>query len=278
MRLTVLVDNNTFIDRYFYGEPALSFFIELKNKKILFDTGYSDIFIKNARKMNINLLDLDFVVLSHGHPDHTWGLEPLIRLYSEAVQEKIAHKKPLLVAHPDAFLSREGEDGIEIGSLISLDKVSLPFEVILSKTPVWITDDVVFLGEVERKNDFEGKNPMGKIIRAEKREEDYLLDDSALVYKFEKGIVIITGCSHSGICNIIEYAKKICEEERVIDIIGGLHLLNPHKVQLDYTIEYMKTLKPSGLHACHCTDFKSRMALAEIVSFEETGVGLRIEY
>ena len=63
MRLTVLVDNNTFTDSYFYGEPALSFYIEENNRKILFDTGYSDIFIKNAEKMGINLTQIDTLVL-----------------------------------------------------------------------------------------------------------------------------------------------------------------------------------------------------------------------
>ena len=89
MKLTVLVDNNTLIDRYFYGEPGISYFIADEDKRILFDVGYSDAFIKNAQKMNIDLLNTDFLVLSHGHLDHTWGLEPLIRLYTEAIIEKM---------------------------------------------------------------------------------------------------------------------------------------------------------------------------------------------
>lgn len=72
MKLTVLVDNNTLIDRYFVGEPALSFFIEVGGENILFDTVYSDAFLKNAERMGINLRELDVVVLSHGHVDHTW--------------------------------------------------------------------------------------------------------------------------------------------------------------------------------------------------------------
>jgi 7,8-dihydropterin-6-yl-methyl-4-(beta-D-ribofuranosyl)aminobenzene 5'-phosphate synthase len=71
MKITVLVDNNTMIDRYFQGEPGVSYFIECDDKKYLFDTGYSDIFLRNATKMGINLLALDAVVISHGHNDHT---------------------------------------------------------------------------------------------------------------------------------------------------------------------------------------------------------------
>ena len=73
-QLTVLADNNTIIDKYLLGEPALSFYIEYDNKKILFDTGYSDVFISNAAKLGISLKDLDFIVLSHGHNDHTGGI------------------------------------------------------------------------------------------------------------------------------------------------------------------------------------------------------------
>jgi len=67
VKLTVLLDNNTFIDRYFLGEPGVSYFIEADGQKVLFDVGYSDAFIRNALKLNINLLDVDIIVLSHGH-------------------------------------------------------------------------------------------------------------------------------------------------------------------------------------------------------------------
>ncbi len=88
MKLTVLVDNNTLIDRYYIGEPGVSYYIEDDNIKILFDAGYSDVFIQNAQKMNVNLLDIDCVVLSHGHIDHSWGLVPLVRMYTEAKNRK----------------------------------------------------------------------------------------------------------------------------------------------------------------------------------------------
>jgi metal-dependent hydrolase (beta-lactamase superfamily II) len=86
MKLSVLVDNNTLIDRYFLGEPALSFFIEEDDKRILFDTGYSDAFIRNAEKMRIDLRNLDWVALSHGHVDHTWGVRPVEEKDIRAVQ------------------------------------------------------------------------------------------------------------------------------------------------------------------------------------------------
>jgi len=90
MKLTVLVDNNTLIDHYFLGEPGISFLIQDQDKQILFDVGYSDAFIQNAEKMKFDLLQSDYIVLSHGHLDHTWGLDPLIKLYSEAKIENIS--------------------------------------------------------------------------------------------------------------------------------------------------------------------------------------------
>ena len=278
MKLTVLVDNNTLIDRYFYGEPGVSYFIEHEGRRILFDVGYSDAFIKNAHKMNIRLLDIDFVILSHGHLDHTWGLDPLIRLYTEAIIEKISHRKPTLIAHPFTFLTKTLNNLDEIGSIISEEKLSRHFNMKLSKEPVWLAERFVFLGEIERKNDFEAKRPMGKILKDNVEENDYLLDDSALVYKSSEGLVIITGCSHAGICNMVEYAKKICEDDRIIDIVGGFHLLKPSEKQLRGTLEYMKELQPNEVHACHCTDLNSKIALSKVVNLKEVGVGLTLNY
>lgn len=183
MKLTVLVDNNTLIDRYFYGEQGISYFIADEGKRILFDVGYSDAFIINAQKMNIDLQNIDFLVLSHGHLDHTWGLEPLIRLYTEAIIEKIDYKKPTLAAHPLTFLTKTVKGLGEIGSIISEKKLSEHFKLKLSKDPVWLTENLVFLGEIERKKDFEAKSPIGKIVKPDFEEDDYLMDDSALAYK-----------------------------------------------------------------------------------------------
>jgi 7,8-dihydropterin-6-yl-methyl-4-(beta-D-ribofuranosyl)aminobenzene 5'-phosphate synthase len=278
VKLTVLVDNNTLIDRYFYGEPGVSYFIEDEGKRILFDVGYSDVFIRNAQKMNINLLDIDFMVLSHGHLDHTWGLNPLIRLYTEAIIEEIDHKKPTLIAHPLTLLTKALNGLEEIGSTISEEKLSKHFQIKLSQEPVWLTKRLVFLGEIGRENDFEAKKPIGKVVKDDLEEDDYLMDDSVLVYRSLRGLVIITGCSHAGICNIVEYAKEICEDDRIVDIVGGLHLLNPPEEQLRGTLEYMKALQPTEVHACHCTDLDSKIALSKIVNLKEVGVGLVLEY
>jgi len=277
MRLTVLLDNNTLIDRYFCGEPGVSYFIEDEGKKILFDVGYSDVFIRNAQKMGLDLLNIDFLVLSHGHMDHTWGLDPLIRAYTEAAIEKIDHKRPAVIAHPLTFLTKTKNGLGEIGSIISKEKLSEHFRIRLSKDPVWLTERIVFLGEIERNNNFEAKIPIGK-VKANYLEDDYLMEDSALAYRSSEGLVIITGCSHAGICNIVEHAKRICGEDRIVDIVGGLHLLDPSEEQMRGTLDYMKKLQPPEVHACHCTDLNSKIALSRVVNLREVGVGLKLEY
>ncbi|WP_286169927.1 MBL fold metallo-hydrolase [Halocella sp. SP3-1] len=240
--------------------------------------GYSDLFIENANKMDISLLSLDYLILSHSHLDHTWGLSPLISLYTEAIIENRDYQKPELLTHPATFDSRFiGEVG-EIGSLVTKEKAAIHFKLNLSKEPVWLTDRLVFLGEILRKNDFEARTAIGRIIQNGKEKEDYILEDTALAYKSSKGLVIITGCSHAGICNIIEHAKQVCQEDKVYDIIGGLHLLQPSEKQLQGTINYLKELKPEVVHACHCTDLQSKIALSRVSKLQEIGVGMELKY
>ncbi|MED1013965.1 MBL fold metallo-hydrolase [Bacillus mycoides] len=228
--------------------------------------------------MRIDLRNLDWVALSHGHVDHTWGLTHLIRLHMEAKGEHIIHNTPTIIGHPLVFESKLLDPVGEIGSILSYNKLSRHFPIRLSKQPFWLTDKLVFLGEVKRKFDFEGKEVMGKVSTTKEEFDDYVSDDTALVYKSSEGLVIMVGCAHSGICNIIEYAKEVCEEERIVDIIGGFHLLNPSNFQLENTVKYIKEIRPNKLHASHCTDLHSKIALSTVADIEEVGVGLQLEY
>lgn len=277
MKLSVLVDNNTLIDKNYFGEPGLSFYIEESNNKILFDVGYSDIFLRNASKMNIDIRSVNYIVLSHGHLDHTWGLSSLLGRanYYGPLKNEIT-----LVAHPAAFFPKE-DNGEQIGMAISSEVLKRAFHVKATKTPYWISDRLVFLGEIARIHDFENRKPLG-ITKANENDnqmvDDYLFDDSALAYKTNKGIVIITGCSHSGICNIIDYAIKVCGDNRIVDIIGGFHLLNPSDETLKGTLDFINAKNPMQLHACHCTDLKSKIALSKVSNLKEVGVGCEFQY
>jgi 7,8-dihydropterin-6-yl-methyl-4-(beta-D-ribofuranosyl)aminobenzene 5'-phosphate synthase len=149
--------------------------------------------------------------------------------------------------------------------LLSEDRLSGYFDPQLSREPVHLTERLVYLGEVERTTEFEVGSPIGRTWEDGVERHDLLTDDSALAYRSANGPVIITDCSHAGICNIVEYARKICDEDRVIDIIGGFHSLNPSQEQLQRTMDYMKSLRPGLVHACHCTDLNSKIALSKVV-------------
>jgi 7,8-dihydropterin-6-yl-methyl-4-(beta-D-ribofuranosyl)aminobenzene 5'-phosphate synthase len=279
LTLTVLVDNTTLTDHDFCGEAGLSFLLETAGKKILFDTGMSGLFLTNAEKMEISLHDMDFLVLSHGHIDHTGGLAALARHLAHAVAGGKPPRVPQLIAHPRCFWQKE-KDGRKNGSAVSEEEVRRQFPVTLSDKPVWITNDLVFLGEIPRKLAFERGDPGKRMIHRPdgKTEPDQMLDDSALVYRSLEGLVIITGCSHAGICNITEYAREVCGERRVADIIGGLHLLSPSLKQLAKTGKYLNRLHLNALHACHCTSLPAKLALADYCSLKEAGVGMKIEW
>ena len=90
--------------------------------------------------------------------------------------------------------------------------------------------------------------------------------------------MIISGCSHSGICNIIEQAMRVFGEQRILDVVGGFHLLDPPERQMRETVRYFEMAKPHEVHACHCTDLASKVALADVANLKEVGVGLDLEY
>jgi len=281
MRISILVDNNTL--EFLSAEFGFSCYVEVDNKKLLFDTGYSNVFIENAFKLAINLYDIDFLTFSHGHEDHTWGLANLIQTYMQRVETKHNLVKPTLVCCPGVLEPKWLLDGHQNGMLVNKEAIASFFSIKLSNEPVWLTENMVFLGEIERKLDFE-KNAYkenvlpGKIMINGQLQEDRILDDSAIACKTKNGLVIITGCSHSGICNIIEHAKKVCYEQRVVDIIGGFHLINTDDYRLGKVCEYFKKLNLENLHMCHCTDFKAKERLEKVAPVQKTGVGLVLEY
>lgn len=268
MKLKVLVDNNTYIDQYYLGEPAVSYYIEDEGNRMLVDAGYSDVFIKNAKAFGIDLASIDTIAISHGHDDHTKGLQ---YYFGQGYKNK-----PMLVAHPEAF-EEKIIDKLAIGSPILTDELRTKCKLKLSKTPIQVSRNITFLGEIPQTSNFEIRKCIGKKIVAGKASDDYVKDDTALVYKNDKGIYIITGCSHSGICNIVEYAKEVCGTNNVLGIIGGLHLFGP-SAQLAKTIEYLKQYHIKEFYPCHCTSFLARAEIHKVLPIKEVGVGLEINW
>lgn len=279
MKITILVDNTALFDRMFVAEHGFSAYIEAGGSTILFDTGYSDAVLKNAAKMKIDLLDLDYIVLSHGHFDHTGGLWHLLHRHMEAEIEGLPHRTPTLIAHPRCFLPRPKGPIADNGSVLTADAVRRAVHLELKTEPHTLAPGLVFLGEIERTFPFESFDPGNRriVLPDGTVEPDIVSDDSSLAFHSPDGLVVITGCAHAGICNTVEYAKKVCGENRVQDIIGGLHLTRPGP-RLDGTVDYLRNLRPAALHACHCTSLGAKLALAGAAPLHECGVGLRLEF
>ena len=258
MELLVLVDNNTYIDVDAAGEPGTSFYLEDGEQSILFDMGITDIFLKNAAFFGVDLSKVTKAAFSHGHYDHTRGM-------THWMAQPYAERIPI-VAHPDSFTVRS-EASRDIGSPVSTRQVQARCPLTLSREPVQLSKNIVFLGEIPRVTDFEEGGLNG----------DPLLDDTALACRTEKGLVLVTGCSHSGICNIIERAKEVCGDSRIAGVIGGFHLfsLSP---QLEKTVDYFEKNGISNLYPCHCVSFEARAYLHSRIPIKEVAVGFSLSF
>ena len=144
------------------------------------------------------------------------------------------------------------------------------------KKPYYLSEKLIYLGEIPRKNQFENQRPIGKYEDGGELLDDYLKDDTAMVYQSEKGLFVITGCSHSGICNIIEHAKEVCKTDKVYGVLGGFHLFHDDE-QLRNTISYFQENQIQLLYPCHCVSLRARFKMMEKLSVAETGVGLVVE-
>ena len=131
-------------------------------------------------------------------------------------------------------------------------------------------------GRDPRSNDFEAQKPIGIQKRSGIAETDYVLDDTALAYKTENGLFIITGCSHSGICNIISHARQVCGDDRIVGVLGGFHLFEVDE-QTEKTIAYLKNCNIKQLYPCHCVSLPVKAEMMKGLPVTEAGVGMRLE-
>ena len=268
MKLRVLVENNTYIDRYYWGEPAFSCLLEDGDTRVLFDVGYSDALLRNAAAMGLDLGEVSIVAISHGHDDHTRGLAYL--------REVADLSRVTVTAHPDAFL-RKTLDGKDIGAPFREAQLRRFTNLRLSRVPVQLTSNAVFLGEIPETFDFERRTPIGTIHPEREAERaDLLLDDTAIACRCRDGLFLLTGCSHSGICNVAEHAKRVCGESRVCGILGGFHLFRVDE-RLRRTIDYFTENDIRILYPCHCVSFEAKAAIHAAIPIREVGVGLLLD-
>jgi 7,8-dihydropterin-6-yl-methyl-4-(beta-D-ribofuranosyl)aminobenzene 5'-phosphate synthase len=259
-KLFVLTDN--FAGGKFLAEHGLSYLIEYDNKYLLFDTGHSSVFIQNAQSLGIDLQSkVDTIVLSHGHWDHGDGLKYL------------QNKK--LIAHPDVFKQRfRKNDNSYIGLSINKQQIEAKFRLIAIKEPREINSNIIFLGEIPRLNDFEAQTTP---FIDQNNQPDFVPDDSALAIISNNRLNIVTGCSHAGICNIIEHAKKVTGFNRIHTVIGGFHLKH-NNTQTKRTIEYFKNQNIENIYPSHCTDLPALSALNTELGAKQVKTGMKINF
>lgn len=233
--ITILTDNTA--GGEFLAEHGLSYLIEIDNEKILFDAGHSDVFLKNAAQLEINIeKEVKTVVLSHGHWDHGNGLKHL--------------KNKTLITHPDSFSQRYRKaDHTTVGLELTRNEIEKQFTLKESKNSVQLSENLFFLGEIPRNNEFESQSTSFEFADGS---DDFIPDDSALAAIVNNELLVITGCSHSGICNICEHAKKVTKVDKIKAVIGGFHLKKQDKQTLK-TVEYFKQNKVEKLLPSHCT-------------------------
>jgi 7,8-dihydropterin-6-yl-methyl-4-(beta-D-ribofuranosyl)aminobenzene 5'-phosphate synthase len=235
MKIIVLTDNSA--SGYFQAEHGLSYFVEAPNFKFLFDTGHSDVFIKNAERGGLNLNEsIDTIVLSHGHWDHGGGLDYL--------------NGKRLLCHPGVFIERYRKGGMDnLGLNGGRDKFNRKYDLSEHKDPYEMYPGVFFLGEIPRLSDFEARTTSYVDSHGE---PDFIPDDTGVAVVSEGKLNIISGCAHSGIVNMTEYARKITGVKDLGMVIGGFHL-KYNDTRTQKTIQYFKKNTPDSLLPSHCT-------------------------
>ncbi len=237
IKLTVLTDN--LAGPHLFAEHGLSYLIEA-DETILFDTGASDVFLKNAEKLSLSLDPVKKIVLSHGHWDHGDGL-PYLR-------------DKELVAHPGVFANRlRKTDQSYQGIALSRKEAEKKYKLCLSTRPVQLSDSITFLGEIPRANDFEKHRPTAYIPG---QGDDMILDDTALAITSPKGLIVITGCSHAGIVNICEHAKNVTGQNGLYAVAGGFHTRKVDEALMK-VIGYFEEEEVVHLYPSHCTAFQA---------------------
>lgn len=257
LKITILAEN--YADSVPIAEDGFSALIELNGKKFLFDTGLTgECVIANARTKKINLTEIESIIISHGHDDHAQGLESILKLTGG----KTIH------AHPEIFGKKYSRNNIFSGISYNQEYV----EDVLGATFNFQTgfhkiyDNLYMTGEVPITNDFE-KIPKWFVL-VDKQSEgkitpDPFNDDNSVIIDTDKGLIVICGCAHRGIINIMSYAKKMLGKN-IRAIIGGTHLKEAKKDQFMFTVNQLKNETPELIAPGHCTGIEKIFELKSL--------------
>lgn len=258
MIIKTLVENTSISNEY-GREHGLSLYIEKQDQKILFDVGASDLFSENAKKMNVNILDVDFLVISHGHYDHGGGLKKFL-------EENI---KAEVFLHQQAFGKHYSKREVSKIEFIGLDEeLKNNRQIIFTSDRFFISKGIQLFSNITQN---ETRPISNRNLLAEYN--GILLDDAFaheqnLVIEDDGKTLLITGCAHNGIVNIIKHFYKI--KGRMPDyVIGGFHLSsssagNESIETIDKIGKYLLETK-AMYYTCHCTGIENYNRLKSIM-------------
>jgi 7,8-dihydropterin-6-yl-methyl-4-(beta-D-ribofuranosyl)aminobenzene 5'-phosphate synthase len=270
-KITIIVDNHSCSP--LEAEHGFSALIEYEGRCILFDTGQKNVLFQNSRLLDISLNKCDSLVLSHGHYDHGGNLASLLQ----------ANPKLHFYFHPFALSPRFSKNSGST-SYIGLSKESVSaiqnHQKELSHPitePTKITDHICITGPVSRNTDYEDTG--GKFyLDKEGTEIDPIPDDMAIWIATKDGLVVITACSHSGIVNTLNTAKRQSGIQRINSVIGGFHLLNAAEDRLKETADALSRMDIKHIISCHCTgEQANQYFLSKGLSVSQGCTGLELK-
>ena len=276
LKVTILMENTVGLPLGLLAEWGLSMYLDFGDERILFDTGEQGNIMNNAQVLGLNLRQIDRVILSHGHYDHTGGLLKFLQ-YRGRVP---------VYAHPDLFSEHYARGFNERENKY----IGVPFRQELLESagaefhwhrePVELSPGLWLSGEIPRATAFERVDD--KLIEITKGQivQDTIFDDFSLFYRTDQGLVILLGCAHSGLVNIVEHAKRLTGESKIRAIIGGTHLGPATHEQQQQTIDYLKGLNLTCLAPNHCTGLgmMSKLAAEFPAAFAWAATGSRLEF
>jgi 7,8-dihydropterin-6-yl-methyl-4-(beta-D-ribofuranosyl)aminobenzene 5'-phosphate synthase len=249
--------------------------------RVLFDAGRTpDGMVENMRRLGLSPREIDIIVLSHGHWDHTTGMDGLVRELGRT-------NVPVLI-HPEFWSRRRvvitGREPMELPSTSRSALEGAGFEIAEERQPSFLLGgSLLVTGEIDRTTEFERGFPGHEAHRhREWRPDPLILDDQALVAKLRgHGLVLITGCGHSGIVNILRYVRRLTGQDHLHAVIGGFHLSGPaFEPIIGPTCDALAELRPDYLVPAHCTGWRAIHALAARFpdEFIPNAVGTRFEF
>jgi 7,8-dihydropterin-6-yl-methyl-4-(beta-D-ribofuranosyl)aminobenzene 5'-phosphate synthase len=296
--ITVLVDNrvdlivkSTDTVKYFTDEPLLaehgfSALVDLVSAgiRILWDAGITQIaLMENMKRMKVDPATIDKIALSHGHEDHTTALTNAIKAMEltpqprewkkNATPEEIRHwmegRRVPVIAHPAAFRERWGvpADGTKYGPVLPPPRAeweAAGAKIVLSEGPYELGPGCWTTGAVPRRS-FETAGTSSTMAYREGDAfiRDNLDDDQAIVINVrDKGLVILSGCAHSGIVNTVNHAREVSGVDKVWAILGGFHLARANDDELQRTVDAIKVCQPRLIVPSHCTGFRAMCQFA----------------